>query len=65
MKATDKSQFSDFNLDPKPDVKTGRTRKTEKEEDEELLEADAEHQEEDTFSFEESPPCINLFNTRY
>jgi hypothetical protein len=39
----------------------GRTRKTEKEEDEEMLQkADAELEEDNAFSFSESPECINL-----
>ncbi|KAJ2998923.1 hypothetical protein HDV02_003898 [Globomyces sp. JEL0801] len=58
MKSADKTQFADFT----PVESKKRTRKSEKEEDEELLqEADAQ-QNEDSYTFEESPPCkiVNL-----
>ena len=66
MKSSDKSQFDEFKstMNQETGKKTGRTRKTEKEEDDEMLN-NAEMEEEASFTFEESPACINLFTRHH
>jgi SWI/SNF-related matrix-associated actin-dependent regulator of chromatin subfamily A member 5 len=56
MKAGDKSVYKDFETGPKT---SKRVRKTEKEEDEEMLVED-EKSEDDVFSFSESPDCTYI-----
>jgi SWI/SNF-related matrix-associated actin-dependent regulator of chromatin subfamily A member 5 len=67
MKSSDKSQFQDFTTDEKTSkyryihvrsAKSGRTRKSEKEEDAEMLEKADHEDEENVFEFTETPACI-------
>lgn len=63
MKSSDKNQFNDFSIE-NPQTTNKRVRKSEKEEDEEMLEKADQEQEDDTIEFTETPAYIKTGQMR-